>query len=237
MYSHLPPHLLRKIPAAKKLVLIGTALIGLSMIAQAQQTEGQQSEVALSEMLRVTTLSEGITELVKNANARNANAIMETCQRLLPQLDDVYRVAMTYGDASLRTEAQRWYTKTRQILLDNLVIAQSRLGTQPVQPARTPSPIAVPTPPDTSSIVRSLTQQRNVELEQRREKENALAYSQILIQYLKQNYSKPNTIEERGEILKLIWNEAVREQYTDTALSIEIVKDQIYDKLGWSLNL
>jgi hypothetical protein len=73
----------------------------------------------------VTTLSEGITELVKNANVRNANAVMETCQRLLPQLDDLYRAAMTYGDASLRSEAQRWYTKTRQILLDNLVIAQS----------------------------------------------------------------------------------------------------------------
>jgi hypothetical protein len=43
--------------AAKKLLLIGTAIIGLGMIAQAQQTQEERSETAPFEMLRLDTLT------------------------------------------------------------------------------------------------------------------------------------------------------------------------------------
>jgi hypothetical protein len=222
----------RKIPMAKKLVLIQVALIGLGTIAQAQQTEGERSEAALSEMFRVKTLCEDITERLKNTDVSDARAALEICQKLLPKLDDAYRTMMTYGDTSLRSETQRWYTTTRQTLLDNLVIAQRRLGTLALQSAPTPSPIAVATPPDSTSSIRSLADKRLVELE----KEDALAFSELLISYLKQSYSKPTTIEQKWAIVKIISDEALRGQYKETALFVQIVRDQIYDKLGWSLD-
>jgi hypothetical protein len=224
----------RKKPAAKKLVFVGTVLIGLVMIAQAQQTEGERSEAALSEMMRVTTLCNQITERLKRTDVSDAQAVMETCQNLLAKLDDAYRTTMTYGDARLKSEAQRWYINTRQILLDNLVNAQNRLATESAHASSTPSPIEVATPPDTGSTMYSLIEKRHAETI----KQNALAYSETLIPYLKQNYSKPNTLGEKWAIRKMITDEALRvsTETNDTALFGDIVRDQIYDRLGWSLN-
>jgi hypothetical protein len=196
-------------------------MIGLSTIAQAQQTEGERSEAARSEMIRVTALIKEMNERMSNADVSDPRALMETCQKLLPQLDDAFRTTMTYGngDATQRSEMQRLYITTRQNLLNDLVLAQRRLATQGVQPAPAPSPVAVATPAPTlaprnffdPSIVQSLPGPHKKDVVG-----DALAYSKKLVPFLRVHPIPGKIKEEQADYLaKLIIVEAKSEGCTD----------------------
>ena len=78
-------------------VLIVTAIVGLGTITQAQQTEGERWAAAECEMLRVDAIIKEWNDRVGNMDLGNARQVMEMCQRVLPQLDDDFRVFMTYA--------------------------------------------------------------------------------------------------------------------------------------------
>ena len=91
-------------------------------------TPEQREQAALSEVTRINEMMEGMIERMKNAPFTNPGEMMELCQDTLPKLDDAFRVLMTYADANQKAQVQHSYIATRQMILDNLVLAQRRLA-------------------------------------------------------------------------------------------------------------
>jgi|SRR5271165_39226 len=109
-----------------------------------QQAKLEQEQAALSELRRVNTMMEKMTERFNNTTASDPRETMKICQEMLPKLDDSFRVYMqyatNYGDADQRIEVQRRYVATRQQLLDIFSLAQRQLAQPEASP--TPSPVS-----------------------------------------------------------------------------------------------
>ena len=117
----------------KKVITTLILLIAPTLSTHAQQygisTEGDRANAALAEVQRVTALMEDMEKRTEDVDTSDPRAAMELCQKLLPQLDDYYRIMMTYAtDAGQRATVQRIYLHTRQMLLDDLVLAQRALA-------------------------------------------------------------------------------------------------------------
>jgi hypothetical protein len=105
--------------------LIAILIVIGSVCAHAQQSEGEREEAAQAETKRLEAMIDDIGEEAKNIREATHNLgddtnlrarrIMETCQRLLPELDNAFRIEMLYAPANLKPGFQLSYIETRGI--------------------------------------------------------------------------------------------------------------------------
>jgi len=113
--------------------IVVAILIVIGSYAQAQQTESEREEAAQDEIKRLDAMITDMTERVKDLHHGNPREIMETCQKMLPELDNAFRIEMMYAPPEIKPELQHDYMVTRQNLLNDLVLAQLALSLHPDQ--------------------------------------------------------------------------------------------------------